>query len=78
MSDYWTEKAEEYQRKFAEEMCDHMRELVLYCERIGVAFGGCGDCGSAWLECNTCNKSVQEAHEVFDRVTGGRPEVARG
>lgn len=61
--------ADEAARKRAkfDAMCEHMRALIVHCETVGVKFGGCGDCGSAWLECATCKTNVDEAHEVFDR-----------
>lgn len=72
--DYWTQQADRYRRRFETEMCEHMRALVLHCERVGVIFGGCGDCGSAWLECMNCSATLDNAHEVFERVDGGRPK----
>ncbi len=56
---------EERARDKRAEMCPHMLALVEFCEASRVFFGGCGDCGSAWLECKTCDKTVDEAHQVF-------------
>jgi len=43
-----------------------MKDLVEYCKTNKVYFGGCGECGSAWLDCEICDKYVYEAHEVFN------------
>ena len=57
----------ESQRKAAklEEFCEHMKALIEFCKETSVSFGGCGDCGSAWLTCNICKTEVLEAHEAF-------------
>lgn len=54
-----------------QEMCDHMKALLSYCREHHVYFGGCGDCGSAWLTCKTCARQVDEAHQAFDEYYGG-------
>lgn len=54
-----------------EAMCEHMIRLVDYCRENKVYFGGCGDCGSPWLDCAICNKVVDDASEVFDEHRGG-------
>lgn len=53
------------------EMCVHMKELVEICREKKVFFGGCGDCGSPWLECEICDKIVDNASYVFDSFLGG-------
>jgi len=42
-----------------------MKELVAICREKEVFFGGCGDCGSPWLTCKKCGKSVDNAGDVF-------------
>jgi len=61
------EAAAKASSKFNDEMCEHMRALVQYCEAVGVIFGGCGDCGSPWLTCSHCEQTVDDAAEVFAR-----------
>ena len=62
---------EEYQKergvKRWDELCEHMRALIVHCETVGVQFGGCGDCGSPWLECGPCKETVGDAAEAFYR-----------
>ena len=53
------------------EFCEHMREFVALAREKRVYFGGCGDCGSPWLECKTCDKSVDLADQVFSDYHGG-------
>lgn len=64
--------ATEGQEKLAE-MCQHMRDLIAHCNATGVRFGGCGECGSAWLTCDACpGIQVDEAHLAFeDREVAG-------
>ena len=71
------EEDEETERKKAErerlesEMCEHMKALIDYCRQNRVYFGGCGDCGSAWLTCEACEHDTQLAHQAFDEYYGG-------
>lgn len=73
LDSFWEERAKKFADKFSDELCPHMRDLIIHCEMVGVVFGGCGDCGSAWLECKMCNKTVDEAHLTFERKTGRWP-----
>lgn len=61
-----------------DELCEHMKAGVKAMEAHGVQFGGCGECGSAWLECGKCKGedllggpdfplTIELAHDVFDR-----------
>lgn len=65
--EYIENKKKEYTNKYNNELCGHMKKAIFYLEGIDVKFGGCGECGSAWLTCGTCNETVDCAHEVFER-----------
>lgn len=57
---------EQERRELLASMCEHMRALVEHCISVGVEFGGCGDCGSAWLYCRKCKLQVDKAHDAFE------------
>jgi spermidine synthase len=62
----WRTKALAKRAEIKAEMCEHMTALIAHCQEVRVIFGGCGDCGSAWLVCKHCaDKQVENAHEVF-------------
>lgn len=46
-------------------MCEHMRDVVAYCESAGVLIGGCGDCGSPWLTCQKCDQTTDSVDYAF-------------
>lgn len=60
--------ADQQQKKLAE-LCPHMLAFISHCDSVGVRFGGCGECGSPWLMCDTCDKVVDEADEAFLKPT---------
>lgn len=66
MLDEFNERRAAIRAERLAEMCEHMKALIEHCNNVEVRFGGCGECGSAWLTCKTCDSTVDLAHEAFE------------
>ena len=56
-----------YDQAKREDLCEHMRDLVDYAISHNVEWGGCGDCGSPWLECKICDLQIDECYPQYLR-----------
>lgn len=47
-------------------LCPHMVIAITDLKKRQIEFGGCGDCGSAWITCKACNRSVDYIQYAFE------------
>lgn len=46
------------------ELCEHLKAFRAYCIENKISIGACGDCGSAWVDCEPCEIEVEMWQEL--------------